>query len=172
MSKRIEEQAWAKEHARKLMKRHGIKARGKRKFVVTTNSKHNLPIVQNLLERNFTPEAPHQVWTGDITEISTDEGWLHLTGVIELLSHQVVGWSMRENRQANAVTDALHFAWCRRRPEPGPIFHPYRGNQYCHHKCQGKLKRFEMTSSMSRKGNFWADLGIATTPLLITRGGD
>ncbi len=75
-----------KERVRKLMQRHGIKARGKRKFVVTTDSKHNLPIAPNLLERNFTPEAPNQVWTSDITYIATDEGWLYLTGVIDLFS--------------------------------------------------------------------------------------
>ena len=87
------------------MQRHGIKARGKRKLVVTTDSKHNLPIAENLLERNFSPEAPNQVWTSDITYIATDEGWLYLTGVIELFSRQVVDWSMRDNMQTNAVTD-------------------------------------------------------------------
>ena len=75
-----------KERVRKLMQRHGIKARGKRKFVVTTDSKHDLPIAPNLLDRNFTPEAPNQVWSSDITYIATDEGWLYLTGVIDLFS--------------------------------------------------------------------------------------
>ena len=88
-----------KERVRKLMQRHGIKARGKRKFVVTTDSKHNLPIAQNLLDRDFTPKAPNQVWTSDITYIATDEGWLYLTGVIDLFSRQLVGWSMRDNMQ-------------------------------------------------------------------------
>ena len=80
-----------KERVRKLMQRHGIKARGKRKFVVTTDSKHNLPIAPNLLERNFSPEAPNQVWTSDITYIATDEGWLYLTGVIDLFSLKFFG---------------------------------------------------------------------------------
>ena len=79
-----------KERVRKLMKLHGIKARGKKKFVVTTDSKHNLPIAQNLLDRNFMPEAPNQVWTSDITYIATGEGWLYLTGVIDLFSRQVL----------------------------------------------------------------------------------
>ena len=144
-----------KERVRKLMKLHGIKARGKRKFVVTTDSKHNLPIAPNLLDRNFAPEAPNQVWTSDITYIATDEGWLYLTGVIDLFSRQVVGWSMRENMQTNAVTDALRMAWFRRRAEPGLIFHSDRGSQYCSHEFQNELKRFEMKSSMSRKGNCW-----------------
>ena len=144
-----------KERVRKLMQRHGIKARGKRKFVVTTDSKHNLPIAPNLLARNFSPEAPNQVWASDITYIATDEGWLYLTGVIDLFSRQLVGWSMRDNMQTNAVTDALRMAWFRRRPEPGLIFHSDRGSQYCSHEFQSELKRFEMKSSMSRKGNCW-----------------
>jgi putative transposase len=144
-----------KERVRKLMKLHGIKARGKRKFVATTDSKHNLPIAQNLLERNFTPEAPNQVWTSDITYIATDEGWLYLTGVIDLFSRQVVGWSMRDNMQTNAVTDALRMAWFRRHPEPGLIFHSDRGSQYCSHEFQGVLKDYKMKSSMSGKGNCW-----------------
>ena len=65
-----------KDRVRKLMQRHAIKARGKRKFVVTTDSKHNLPTAPNLLQRNFTPALPNMVWTGDITYIATDEGWL------------------------------------------------------------------------------------------------
>jgi transposase InsO family protein len=137
------------------MQRHGIKARGKRKFIVTTDSKHNLPIAENLLERNFTPKAPNRVWTSDITYIANKEGWLYLTGVIDLYSRQVVGWSMRDNEQASAVTDALRMAWFRRRPEPGLTFHSDRGSQYCSHEFQKELKDFEMKSSMSRKGNCW-----------------
>jgi putative transposase len=112
------------------------------------------------MERNFTPEAPNQGWTSDITYIATDEGWLYLTGVIDLFSRQVVGWSMRDNMQTNAVTDALRMAWFRRHPEPGLIFHSDRGSQYCSHEFQGVLKDYEMKSSMSRKGNCWADLGV------------
>jgi transposase InsO family protein len=144
-----------KERVRKLMKQHGIKARGKKKFVVTTDSKHNLPIAENLLQRNFAPEAPNQVWTSDITYIATDEGWLYLTGVIDLFSRQVVGWSMRDNMQTSAVTDALRMAWFRCRPPPGLIFHSDRGSQYCSHEFQAALKGYEMKSSMSRKGNCW-----------------
>ena len=118
-----------KERVRKLMQRHGIKARGKRKFVVTTDSKHDLPIAPNLLQRNFSPEAPNLVWTSDITYIATDEGWLYLTAVLDLFSRQVVGWSMRDHMQAKAVTDALRMAWFRRRPEAGLIFHSDRGSQ-------------------------------------------
>lgn len=117
-----------KERVRRLMKRHGIKASGKRKFVVTTDSKHNLPIAPNLLERNFAPAAPNQVWTRDITYIATDEGWLYLTAVIDLFSRQVVGWSMQPHMHTSQVIDALRMAWFRRRPAPGLIFHSDRGS--------------------------------------------
>ena len=89
---------------------------GKRKFVVTTDSKHDLPIAPNLLERDFTPEAPDRVWSSDITYIATDEGWLYLAAVIDLFSRQVVGWSMQPHMQASLVTDALRMAWFRRHP--------------------------------------------------------
>ena len=144
-----------KERVRKLMQRHGIKARGKRKFVVTTDSKHDLPIAPNLLQRNFSPQAPNQVWSSDITYIATDEGRLHLTAVLDLFSRQVVSWSVRPHMQTNAVTDALRMAWFRRRPARGLIFHSDRGSQYCSHEFQTALAGYEMKSSMSRKGDCW-----------------
>ena len=144
-----------KDRVRKLMQQHGIKAKTKRKFVVTTDSRHSLPVAPDLVQRRFNPEAPNQLWSGDITYIQTDEGWLYLAAVIDLFSRQVVGWSMRDNMHTGAVTDALRMAWFRRRPEPGLIFHSDRGSQYCSHEFQDDLKRFEMKSSMSRKGNCW-----------------
>ena len=144
-----------KERVRRLMQRHGIKARGKRKFVVTTDGKHKLPIAPNLLERNFTAPAPNRVWTSDITYIATDEGWLYLTAVIDLFSRQVVGWRRCEHMQASVVVDALRMAWFRRRPEPVLIFHSDRGSQYCGHDFQEALKGYDMKSSMSRKGDCW-----------------
>ena len=144
-----------KERVRNLMQRHGIKARGKRKFVVTTDSKHDLPIASNLLQRDFSPQAPNLVWTSDITYIATDEGWLYLTAVMDLFSRQVVGWSMRDHMQASAVTDALRMAWFRRRPEAGLIFHSDRGSQYCSQECQSALTGYGMKPSMSRKGDCW-----------------
>ncbi len=115
-----------KERVRRMMQEHGIKARGKRKFVVTTDSKHKLPIAANLLQRNFTAAAPNQVWTGDITYIATDEGWLYLAVVLDLFSRQVVGWSMQPHMQSSLVTDALRMAWFRRAPEKGVVFHSDR----------------------------------------------
>lgn len=93
------------------MQVNGIRARGKRKFVVTTDSKHNLPIAENLLQRNFTPAAPNTVWTGDITYTRTDEGWLYLAAVIDLHSRAIVGWSMPAHMETSLVDDALRMAW-------------------------------------------------------------
>ena len=144
-----------KDRIQKLMKLHGIKARGKKRFVVTTDSKHNLPIAANLLDRNFRPDKPDVVWTSDITYIPTDEGWLYLAAVIDLYARQVVGWSMISHIETSLVADALRMAWFRRHPEPGLIFHSDRGSQYCSHEFQAALSGYGMKSSMSRKGNCW-----------------
>ena len=144
-----------KDRVRRLMQLHGIRARGKKKFVVTTDSKHDLPVAPNLLARDFTPAGPDQVWSGDITYIATDEGWLYLAAVIDLFSRQVVGWSMQPHMQTSLVSDALRMAWFRRHPDPGLIFHSDRGSQYCSHAFQDVLKGYGMHSSMSRKGNCW-----------------
>lgn len=144
-----------KERVRHLMQQHGIKAKTKRKFVVTTDSRHNLPVAPDLVQRRFNPEAPNRLWSGDITYIATDEGWLYLAAVIDLFSRQVVGWSMQAHMQTSLVKDALTMAWFRRRPDAGLIFHSDRGSQYCSHEFQDALRIWEIRSSMSRKGNCW-----------------
>lgn len=144
-----------KERVRVLMQRHGIKARTKRKFVVTTDSKHHLPVAPDLVQRRFNPEAPNLLWSGDITYIPTDEGWLYLAAVLDLHSRQVVGWSMQAHMQTSLVKDALLMACWRRRPAKGLIFHSDRGSQYCSHEFQTTMKAWGINSSMSRKGNCW-----------------
>jgi transposase InsO family protein len=144
-----------KDRVRRLMQAHGIRARGKRKFVITTDSRHNMPVAPNLLARDFAPLAPDRVWSGDITYIETGEGWLYLAAVIDLFSRQVVGWSMQSHMQAGLVTDALRMAWFRRHPAAGLIFHSDRGSQYCSEMFQAALASYGMLSSMSRKGNCW-----------------
>jgi putative transposase len=120
-----------KDRVRKLMQQHGIKAKTKRKFVVTTDSRHNLPVAPDLVQRRFNPQGPNQLWSGDITYIATDEGWLYLAAVIDLFGRQVVGWSLQPHMQTSLVKDALAMAWWRRRPAAGLIFHSDRGSQYC-----------------------------------------
>ena len=92
-----------KERVRKLMVQHGVRARHKRKYIATTNSKHGLPVAPNLLERNFTATAPNRVWTSDITYVATAEGWLYLAVIIDLFSRQVVGWSMQPHMKAEST---------------------------------------------------------------------
>ena len=117
-----------KERVRRLMQKHGIRARCKRKFVVTTDSKHHLPIAPDLLQRNFSPSAPNQVWTGDITYIATDEGWLYLAAVIDLFSRQVVGWAFGETMTSELIISALNMALLTRKPE-SVIHHSDQGSQ-------------------------------------------
>ncbi len=147
--------AVGKERVRKLMQRHSIKARTKRKYKATTDSNHRLPIAPNLLNRQFAVSQPNCVWTSDITYIATDEGWLYLSVVLDLFSRQVVGWSMKPHMKTELVGDALRMAWFRRRPEAGLIFHSDRGSQYCSHEFQSELTAYGMKSSMSRRGNCW-----------------
>ena len=147
-----------KQRVQRLMQEHGIQARGKRRFrVMTTDSRHDLPIAPNLLDRNFTVAAPNTAWSGDITYIATEEGWLYLAVVIDLFSRQVVGWSMRPDMRCNLVVDALEMAWYQRRPDKkvGLIFHSDRGSQYASGDFRQVLEEYGITPSMSRKGNCW-----------------
>ena len=146
-----------KERVQKLMQLHGVKARGKRRFKVTTDSRHELPISANLLNREFSVAEPDRVWVGDITYIATDEGWLYLAVVIDLFSRQVVGWSLREDMTSSIVIDALRMAWFKRHPgkQAGVLFHSDRGSQYASGAFRGVLQEYGITSSMSRRGNCW-----------------
>ena len=139
----------------RLMREHGIRARHKRRYKATTDSRHALPVAQNLLDRQFTPAAPDRVWTGDITYIPTGEGWLYLAVVLDLFNREVIGWSIKSRMTADIVTDALSMAWFRRKPAPGVLFHSDRGSQYASQVMQDKLADYGMTCSMSRKGNCW-----------------
>lgn len=145
----------SKVRVERLMRENGIRARHKRRFKVTTDSKHTLPVAPNLLDRNFAPAAPNQVWTSDITYLWTDEGWLYLAIVLDLFNREVVGWSLKPRMTADIVTDALTMAWFRRKPAPSVMHHSDRGSQYASHAFQDKLTEYGMTCSMSRKGNCW-----------------
>jgi transposase InsO family protein len=100
----------------RLMNEANLACKTKRKFKVTTDSRHNLPVAENHLNRQFSTEKPNQVYVGDITYISTQEGWLYLAVVIDLYSRQVVGWSMAEHMKTKLVNDALLMALWKRKP--------------------------------------------------------
>jgi putative transposase len=144
-----------KTRVERLMREHGIRARHKRRWKATTDSKHGLPVASNILERNFSPEAPNRVWSADLTYIWTDEGWLYLAVVLDLFNREVVGWAIKERMSTDIVIDALTMGWFRRHPQPGLIHHSDRGSQYASHAFQAKLREYGMRCSMSRKGNCW-----------------
>ena len=139
----------------KLMKMENLSCKTKKKFKVTTDSKHNKIISPNLLNRQFNVNAPNQYWVGDITYISTDNGWLYLATVIDLYSRKVVGWSMANHMKAKLVNDALTMALFRRKPAKGLIWHSDRGSQYASDSHRNILKDHSIIQSMSRKGNCW-----------------
>ena len=147
----------SKERVERLMQENGIKAKHKRRFKVTTDSKHNLPVAPNVLDRKFIVAAPNQAWDGDFTYIATEEGWLFLAVVIDLFSRKVVGWSMRPDMQRNLVIDALEMAWFKRNPGKNAelIFHSDRGSQYASEDFSEVLKEHGIRPSMSRKSNCW-----------------
>ena len=145
----------SKARVERLMREHGLRGRHKRRYKATTDSKHSLPVAENLLQRDFTPSGPNEVWTSDITYLWTDEGWLYLAIVLDLFNREVVGWSLKPRMTADLVTEALTMAWFRRQPPPGLIHHSDRGSQYASHAFQDQLRQYGMICSMSRKGNCW-----------------
>ena len=138
------------------MKELEIRAKTKKKFVpCTTDSRHQQPIAENILDRQFIAELPNQKWATDITYIPTGEGWLYLAGVIDLCSRKIVGWSMADHMKTDLVSDALKMAVDRRLPEADLLHHSDRGVQYASDDYQHLLQSHQMQSSMSGKGNCW-----------------
>ncbi len=125
----------------------------KRFRVTTTDSTHQLPVAENLLEQDFTATRPNEVWTADITYVPTDEGWLYVAAIKDLFAGEIVGRSFGERMTTDLVVRALAQAVTARRPAAGLIHHSDRGSQYCSHEYQALLRGHEMRVSMSRKGN-------------------
>ncbi len=144
-----------RDRTRRLMKALKLKAKQKRKYKATTDSKHNLPVAENVLNRQFNPTAPNQAWGTDITYLWTQEGWMYLAVVIDLYSRRVVGWAMDRRMKKALVIRALLMAINLRQPPPGLIHHSDRGSQYASRAYQKLLAQHGMVCSMSRKGNCW-----------------
>lgn len=144
-----------REKTRRLMKHMNLIVKQKRKYKVTTDSSHRLPVADNILNRDFNPEQPNQAWGTDITYVWTAEGWLYLAIVIDLYSRRVVGWCIDKRMKKSLVTRALMMAINLRKPKPGLIHHSDRGSQYASHQYQQLLKQHGIIASMSRKGNCW-----------------
>lgn len=151
----------------RLRRELGLRCKQRRRFKATTNSRHNLPVADNLLGQEFAPTAPDQVWVTDITYIPTGEGWLYLAGVKDVFTCEIVGYAMNARMTQELTAQALWRAVRHRRPAAGLVHHSDRGSQYCAHGYRKILEQFAMKASMSRKGNcydnapmesFWGSL--------------
>ena len=145
---------------KRLRREHGIRCKQVKKFKATTNSNHDLPVADNLLEQNFTVEAPNQAWVTDITYIPTAEGWLYLAGHKDLFTGEIVGYAMGERMTKNLVSQSLFRGVAAKRPPAGLIHHSDRGSQYCSHEYRNLLEQFDMQASMSRRGNCYDNAPI------------
>jgi transposase InsO family protein len=143
----------SRKHVARLMREDGLVARPKKRFRVTTQSDHDHPISPNLLERDFSANAPDRVWVGDITYVWTTEGWMYLAVLIDVYSRRVVGWAMRPYLTRELAIEALRRALELRQPPPGLIQHTDRGSQYASHDYRAMLKAAGIRQSMSRRGN-------------------
>ena len=144
-----------RERVRRLMKRLNLQVKAKRKYKVTTDSKHAFPVAANVLNRAFAPPAPNKVWGTDISFIWSQQGWVYLAVVIDLYSRRVIGWSIDRRMKKSLVIRALMMAINLRNPPAGLIHHSDRGSQYASRAYQNMLKQHGMICSMSRKGNCW-----------------
>ena len=138
---------------KRIRRKLGIHCKQKRKFKATTDSKHTLPVAENILGQQFTVTAPNKVWTSDITYVPTDEGWLYVAGHKDLYAGNIVGYAMGERLTRNLISQSLLRAVATKRPAQGLIHHSDRGSQYCSHEYRAILDRFGFLASMSRKGN-------------------
>ena len=163
----------------RLMRQHGLCARRRRRFRVTTDSTHDLAVAPNVLARQFAVAAPDTVWVTDITYLWTQEGWLYLAVILDLFSRAVVGWAMSTQITRQLTLHALTMALGRRRPPSGLLHHSDRGSQYASGDYRRALKAHGMVCSMSRRGNCWdnavaesffatlkVELGVHDTPWL------
>jgi transposase InsO family protein len=137
----------------RLMRERNISARRKKRQAKKTDSHHSSQIAPNLLNRDFTADAPNKKWMTDMTFIATSEGWLYLAGVMDAYSRRLVGWAMGQEHDAELVKQALHMALIGRKPGAGLIHHSDRGSEYASQSYREMLQQQNIQISMSRKGN-------------------
>ena len=137
----------------RIMRANGIASLTRRRYKITTNSDHKLPVAEDLVERDFTATAPNRLWVSDITYIWTWEGWLYLAAVMDVYSREIVGWTLYKRMTKELVANALLKALEKRDPEPGLIFHSDRGSQYASHRVGSILNAWQIHQSMSSKGD-------------------
>ena len=138
---------------KRIKKKLGIMCKQKRKSKATTDSKHALPVAENILGQQFGVYEPNKVWTSDITYVPTDEGWLYLAGHKDLFTSEIVGYSMGARMTKNLISQSLLRAIEAKRPAEGLLHHSDRGSQYYNHEYQRLLEHFGLEASMSGRGN-------------------
>ncbi|MCX5867868.1 MAG: IS3 family transposase [Proteobacteria bacterium] len=138
-----------------LMREQGLRSKVKRKYRVTTDSRHSYPVAPNILNREFTTNSPNRVWTSDITYLSSRSGWLYLVFFMDLYSRMIVGWCVSKSLGHEMVLSAFSRAVGRRRPPEGLLIHSDRGVQYCCDGFRAVVSQHKFVQSMSRKGNCW-----------------
>ena len=140
---------------RTIMKKKGLRGKRTRKFIITTDSNHAMPVAENILNREFDAQRPNEKWVAGITYIPTYEGWSYLATVMDLCGRRVVGWATSKRIDTALISEALHQAIRKRQPGPGLLHHSDRGSQYASKEYQNTLNLFKMKCSISRKGNCW-----------------
>jgi len=152
---------------KRVRRKLGLRCKQRRKFKATTNSRHSLPVAENLLAQRFTADTPSQAWLSDITYVPTDEGWLYLVGHKDLCSRKIVGYAMGERMTHSLVMESLLRAVEASPPPAGLVHHSDKGSQYCSYEYRRLIERLGMKASMSGTGNcydnapmesFWATL--------------
>ena len=138
---------------RRIRKKLGLRCKQKKKFKATTDSRHKLPVTENLLKQQFKVHEPDKVWASDITYVPTDEGWLYLAGHKDLFNGEIVGYAMGERMSRNLISQSLLRALSTRRPEKGLLHHSDRGSQYCSYEYRSLMEHYGLEASMSGSGN-------------------
>jgi len=155
----LKHQGWrvSRKRIERLMRELKLQSCRRRNWLQTTDSRHNMPVAKNILNRDFHAAYPGEKWVSDITYLRYDSGWLYMTVILDLWDRKVIGWSISEELTTGPVSRALVMAVWNRQPREGLIFHSDRGSQYCSEEFRNTLFKLcpSALQSMSRKGNCW-----------------
>jgi len=157
LCKKLREEGFdiGREKVRRLMRRLGLRVTQRQAYRVTTKRKMSDSVADNLLNQNFNPVAPNEVWAGDVTYLKTAEGWMYLAIVMDLYSRRIVGWAVDKHMKQDLVIRAMVMAYNLRQPDQGLVFHSDRGSQYTGKKYRKLLTQYGMRASMGDVGACW-----------------
>ena len=157
LAKKLREEGFkiGRYRTRTLMRKLKLKVKQRVAYKVTTKRKHSDQVADNLLNQNFNPVAPNEVWAGDVTYLRTAEGWMYLAIVMDLYSRRTVGWHIDKRMTTDLICKAMIKAVNLRQPKTGLVFHSDRGSQYTSKWYRGLLKRYGVRASMGDVGACW-----------------